>query len=371
MALRCPLSVSLSSSVSKTESKFQVSVASVGFVPLLKNQSSINISSRIGSFSHLAPKFLEWKKHRSELKASRINEEIAHGDGKGNKEGEKSHEHNANVRGKVIYDEEKDDDGETYQSYSAFKAKTQKDGSVHDPLLMSDEERKEWRREIREVIDKYPDVEEEGDPVEKRKKMENLLANYPLVVDEDDPDWPEDADGWGFNLNQFFNKITIKNNRKDDDDENYDSDKEIVWQDDNYIRPIKDITTTEWEETVLKDISPLIIFVHNRYKRPRENDKLREELEKAVNIFWESRLPSPRCVAVDAVVEDDLASALGVSKFPELLFTKAGKILYREKAIRTAEELSKMMAFFYYGAARPPCLKENVSDGQEQIPSIS
>lgn len=98
--------------------------------------------------------------------------------------------------------------------------------------------------------------------------MERLLAEYPLVVEEEDPDWPEDADGRGFGLDQFFNKISIKNVKKDDDDDDdYDSDKEIVWQDDDYIRPIKDITSAEWEETVFKDISPLIILVHNRYKR--------------------------------------------------------------------------------------------------------
>jgi len=38
-----------------------------------------------------------------------------------------------------------------------------------------------------------------------------------------------------------------------------------------------------------------------------------------------------QCVAIDAVVHCDLASALKVSVFPELIFTKAGKILYREK----------------------------------------
>lgn len=38
-----------------------------------------------------------------------------------------------------------------------------------------------------------------------------------------------------------------------------------------------------------------------------------------------------QCVAVDANTEFDLVSALKVSGFPELLFTKAGKILYREK----------------------------------------
>ncbi|XAR64532.1 hypothetical protein NMG60_11008258 [Bertholletia excelsa] len=238
-----------------------------------------------------------------------------------------------------------------------------------DSFLMDEEERQEWRRKIRKVIDMNPDFEEEVDPIEKKKKMEKLLADYPLLVEEDDPDWPEDADGWGFNLDQFFNKITIKNVKKDDD-ENYDSENEIVWQDDDYIRPIKDITTKEWEETVFKDISPLIVLVHNRYKRPKENEKMRDELEKAVNIIWNCRLPSPRCVAVDAVVELDLVSALHVSVFPELIFTKAGKILYREKAIRTAGELSKIMAFFYYGAAKPPGLN-STGKGEELIPGIS
>jgi hypothetical protein len=38
-----------------------------------------------------------------------------------------------------------------------------------------------------------------------------------------------------------------------------------------------------------------------------------------------------QCVAIDAVVETDLVSALKVSVFPEIIFTKEGKILYREK----------------------------------------
>ncbi|XP_042490935.1 thioredoxin-like fold domain-containing protein MRL7L, chloroplastic isoform X2 [Macadamia integrifolia] len=262
-------------------------------------------------------------------------------------------------------EEEVGSDGGRKDKESKIGGEDDEDG----PTLMDEGERREWRRKIREVIDKNPDVEEEEDPEERTKKMEKLLADYPLVVDEEEPDWPDDADGWGFNFGQFFNKITIKNVKKDDD-ENYDSDKELVWQDDNYIRPIKDITTMEWEETVFKDISPLIILVHNRYKRPRENEKVRDELEKAVHVFWNSRLPSPRCVAVDAVVELDLVSALKVSDFPEIIFTKAGKILYREKANRTADDLSRIMAFFYYGAAKPPCLS-NDGDSQEVIPSLA
>ncbi|CAI9108241.1 OLC1v1007802C1 [Oldenlandia corymbosa var. corymbosa] len=234
---------------------------------------------------------------------------------------------------------------------------------------MDYEERMEWRSKIREVMSKIPNVEEEVDPEERSKKIQKLLADYPLVVEEEDPNWPEDADGWGFNLGQFFNKISIKNVKKDDD-ENYDSENEIVWQDDDYIRPIKDITSAGWDEAVFKDISPLVVLVHNRYKRPKENEKIRDELEKAVHIIWNCRLPSPRCVAIDAVVETELVSTLKVSVFPELIFTKAGKILYREKAIRSADELSKMMAFYYYGAVKPPCLSDKKTL-DEDIPSFS
>lgn len=124
------------------------------------------------------------------------------------------------------------------------------------------------RRKIKEMIANSPDVEEELDPEERRKKTQKLLSEYPLVVDEEDPDWPEDADGRGFNLDQFFDKITIKNVKKDTTNENSsDSDDEIVWKDDNYIKPIKDITIDDWEDTVFRDFNPLVILVHNRYSR--------------------------------------------------------------------------------------------------------
>jgi len=38
-------------------------------------------------------------------------------------------------------------------------------------------------------------------------------------------------------------------------------------------------------------------------------------------------------VALDAVVETELVAALKVSVFPEVIFTKAGKILFRDKGI--------------------------------------
>ncbi|KAG2323753.1 hypothetical protein Bca52824_006481 [Brassica carinata] len=211
-------------------------------------------------------------------------------------------------------DDDEEEDGEVKKDTSEKRS-----ASLDDT-----EERREWRKKIREVIDNHPDVdEEEIDMVEKRRKMQKLLADYPLVFNEEDPNWPEDAD------------------------------------DDNYIRPIKDLTTAEWEEAVFKDISPLMVLVHNRYKRPKENEKFMEELDKAIQVIWNCGLPSPRT---------DLVSPASYC-VPEIIFTKAGKILYREKGIRTADELSKIMAFFYYGAAKRPCLN-GVDYSHEQIPSV-
>lgn len=259
-------------------------------------------------------------------------------------------------------DDDDDDDEDGHPKNKGHRA-------ASDPYLMTEEERLDMRRKIREVINMNPIVEEERDLVQRKIKMQKLLADYPLVVEEDDPDWTDDADGRGFKFDQFFNNIRIKNVRKEDDD-GYDSEKEIVWHDDDYIMPIRDITTMEWEDTVFKDFNPCVILVHNRYKRPRENVAARDELERAVKLFWETGLPSPRCVAVDAVVEDELAEALQVSIFPEIIFTKAGKILHRDKVVRTAEEWSKMMAFFYYKAVRPQCLDKAAGLNQERIPSL-
>nr|XP_009402681.1 PREDICTED: uncharacterized protein LOC103986396 [Musa acuminata subsp. malaccensis] len=271
----------------------------------------------------------------------------------------------------VLGDGRDEEDARRWNSAKTESDESDEDEDEDGPSLMSEDERKEMRRKIREVLDTNLNVEEETDPVQRRIKMQKLLADYPLVVEEEDPNWPEDADGRGFNLDQFFNKITIKNVRNDDDDYNYDSDKEVVWQDDNYIRPIKDITAREWEDTVFKDFNPLVILVHNRYRRPRENEQARNELERAVEMFWESGLPSPRCVAIDACVEHDLVDALQVSIYPEILFTKAGKILHRDKVVRSADEWSKIMAFFYYKAVRPSCLDETAGKDEEKIPSLS
>jgi hypothetical protein len=137
---------------------------------------------------------------------------------------------------------------------------------------MTDEERKTLRRKIREMMDRVPETAELTDPEERRAKMRELLTKYELVVEEEDPEWPEDAeDGMGFNLGQFFDRITIKAEKKDDaeeeDDSGYQSDKEIVWEDDNYIKPVRDVRTQDWDASVFTDFGPMIVLVHNRYKR--------------------------------------------------------------------------------------------------------
>ncbi|KAK1696402.1 hypothetical protein QYE76_013099 [Lolium multiflorum] len=241
---------------------------------------------------------------------------------------------------------------------------------------MTDEERKKLRRKIREMMDRMPEMQELTDPEEKKAKMRELLTKYELVVEEEDPEWPEDADdGMGFGLGQFFDKITIKAEKRDDadvdDDAGDGTKKEIVWEDDNYITQVRDVKTKDWDDTVFTDFGPLIVLVHNRYKRPQENVMARNELVKAIETFWEHDLPSPRCVAVDACAEPDLVAALKVFSFPELLFTNAGRILHREKAVRSAEVLARMIAFFYYKAARPPCLSESDGQGKEKVPLMS
>ncbi|KAF8719745.1 hypothetical protein HU200_024500 [Digitaria exilis] len=249
------------------------------------------------------------------------------------------------------------------------------EGGDDGEVPMTDEERRTLRRKIREMMDRVPETAEITDPEERRAKMRELLTKYNLVVEEEDPNWPEDAeDGLGFSLGQFFDKITIKAEKKDDteeDDTGYQSDKEIVWEDDNYIKPIRDVKTQDWDASVFTDFGPMVVLVHNRYKRPQENEMARTELTKAIEMFWEHNLPSPRCVAVDACAEPDLVDALKVSGFPEILFTNAGKIIHREKVVRSAEAWSRMMAFFYYKAARPPFLCEADGKGQERVPLMS
>ncbi|GJU90359.1 hypothetical protein Tco_1302782 [Tanacetum coccineum] len=287
MSLHCTglCSMSFSRSVYTKETIFK---ASLSFDKLSFTSTHLQRSS-----------FLAGTLRSSRLRASKVEEILDH-DGDKKKRVKKS--------GKI--DQSNDDD------------------DADDDFEMDEDERKEFREKIRQMIEMNPEVEEEVDPEEKRKKMQKLLADYPLVVDEEDPNWPEDADGWGFNFSQFFDKMSVKNVKKGEDDDGYDSEKEVNWED---IRAIKDITSAEWEDAVFSDLSPLVVLVHNRYRRPKENEMVHDQLEKAIQLIWDCRIPSPRCVAIDAVVE-----------------------------IRTADELSKIMAYFYYGGAKPSCLGTSV-----------
>ncbi|KAL6214503.1 hypothetical protein ACLB2K_013937 [Fragaria x ananassa] len=182
-----------------------------------------------------------------------------------------------------------------------------------------------------------------GDDEEESEREEEEA----VVVEEETDNWPVDAEvGWGIRASEYFEKHGIRNVV----DENGD---EIDWEgevDDNWV---KEINCLEWESFAFHP-SPLIVFVFERYNRAGENWKALKELEKAVKVYWNAkdRLP-PRSVKIDINIERDLAYALKVRECPQVLFLRGNRILYREKEIRTADELVAMIAHFYYNAKRP------------------
>ncbi|PIN17145.1 hypothetical protein CDL12_10190 [Handroanthus impetiginosus] len=145
----------------------------------------------------------------------------------------------------------------------------------------------------------------------------NTSGEKQMLVEEDDPDWPLDADvGWGIRASEYFEQHPIKNVVGEDG-------KEIDWT----------------------------CYDHFRAS---DNWKVLKELEKAAEVYWKAkdRLP-PRTVKVDINIERDLAYALKVKDGPQILFLRGNKILYREKDIRTANELVQMIAYFYYNSKKP------------------
>ncbi|XP_004292224.1 PREDICTED: uncharacterized protein LOC101304940 [Fragaria vesca subsp. vesca] len=167
------------------------------------------------------------------------------------------------------------------------------------------------------------------------------------VVEEETENWPVDAEvGWGIRASEYFEKHGIRNVV----DENGD---EIDWEGEVEDNWVKEINCLEWESFAFHP-SPLIVFVFERYNRAAENWKALKELEKAVKVYWNAkdRLP-PRSVKIDINIERDLAYALKVRECPQVLFLRGNRILYREKEIRTADELVAMIAHFYYNAKRP------------------
>ncbi|XP_008788241.1 thioredoxin-like fold domain-containing protein MRL7 homolog, chloroplastic [Phoenix dactylifera] len=166
------------------------------------------------------------------------------------------------------------------------------------------------------------------------------------VVEEEDPDWPLDADiGWGIRASEYFEKHPIKNVVVDGVEIDWEREMDEGW--------VKEINCLEWE-TFAFHPSPLVVLVFERYRRAADNWKLLKELEKAAKVYWNAkdRLP-PRTVKIDINIETDLAYALKVKECPQLLFVKGNRILYREKELRTADELVQMIAHFYYNAKRP------------------
>ncbi|CAJ1938604.1 unnamed protein product [Sphenostylis stenocarpa] len=168
-----------------------------------------------------------------------------------------------------------------------------------------------------------------------------------IVIEEESKNWPLDADvGWGIRASEYFEKHPIKNVVGEDG-------YQIDWEgeiDDNWVQ---EINCLEWESFAFHP-SPLIVLVFERYNRATDNWKNLKELEKAVKVYWKAkdRLP-PRAVKIDINIETDLAYALKVKECPQILFLRGQRVVYREKELRSADELVQMIAFFYYNAKKP------------------
>ncbi|XP_073117123.1 thioredoxin-like fold domain-containing protein MRL7 homolog, chloroplastic isoform X2 [Elaeis guineensis] len=170
--------------------------------------------------------------------------------------------------------------------------------------------------------------------LEEEEEEESSEGGGKEVVEEEDPDWPLDADiGWGIRASEYFEKHPIKNVVVDGVEIDWEGEMDEGW--------VKEINCLEWE-TFAFHPSPLVVLVFERYRRAADNWRLLKELEKAA-----------KTVKIDINVETDLAYALKVKECPQLLFLKGNRILYREKELRTADELVQMIAHFYYNAKRP------------------
>lgn len=188
---------------------------------------------------------------------------------------------------------------------------------------------------------------DEDDDNDDEEKGGGEGSGNKMVIEEESKTWPLDADvGWGIRASEYFEKHPIRNVVGEDG-------YEIDWEgeiDDNWVQ---EINCLEWENFAFHP-SPLIVLVFERYNRASDNWKNLKELEKAVKVFWRAkdRLP-PRAVKIDINIERDLAYALKVRECPQILFLRGNRIVYREKELRTADELVQMIAFFYYNAKKP------------------
>ncbi|KAF7836816.1 thioredoxin-like fold domain-containing protein MRL7, chloroplastic [Senna tora] len=203
---------------------------------------------------------------------------------------------------------------------------------------------------MKERVHDKSNSESSDDDEEDREEGEddgNNGREKKMVMEEESKDWPVDADvGWGIRASDYFEQHPIKNVIGEDG-------VEIDWEgeiDDNWVQ---EINCLEWESFAFHP-SPLVVLVFERYNRATENWKILKELEKAIKVYWSAkdRLP-PRAVKIDINIERDLAYALKARECPQILFLRGNRIVYREKELRTAEELVQMIAFFYYNAKKP------------------
>ncbi|AET04220.1 putative thioredoxin-like protein [Medicago truncatula] len=185
------------------------------------------------------------------------------------------------------------------------------------------------------------------DSYEEEVEEEEDGGGEKAVIEEESESWPLDTDvGWGIRASEYFEKHPIKNVVGDDG-------AEIDWEGETEDNWVQEINCLEWESFAFHP-SPLIVLVFERYNRANDNWKNLKELEKAIKVYWSAkdRLP-PRAIKIDINIEKDLAYALKVRECPQILFLRGNKMVYREKELRTADELVQMIAFFYYNAKKP------------------
>uniref|UniRef100_A0ACD5VTT8 Uncharacterized protein n=1 Tax=Avena sativa TaxID=4498 RepID=A0ACD5VTT8_AVESA len=196
------------------------------------------------------------------------------------------------------------------------------------------------------IQERDPEVLQGKGEILKPKEEEERVADeepgeeggeQKTVVEEEDTSWPLDADvGWGIRASEYFDKHSIKNVTVDGVEIDWEGEVDQGW--------VKEINCLEWESFAFHP-SPLIVLVFERYNRAADNWRFLQELEKAT-----------KTVKIDVNIERDLASALQAKECPQLLFLRGNKMLYREREIRTADELVQMIAYFYYNAKRPSCV---------------
>lgn len=253
-------------------------------------------------------------------------------------------------RRKIETSEDEDEEqGETFPTTIPRKPRR---GRRSEAAAVEDYVRESLDRTFASIREQNPEIVEKKEEVMKRRvdddeEDEGFGREKSMVVEEESRDWPLDADvGWGIRASEYFENHPIRNVVGDNG-------VELDWEGEVEDNWVKEINCLEWESFAFHP-SPLLVLVFERYNRASDNWKALKELEKAVKVYWDAkdRLP-PRSVKIDINIERDLAYALKVKECPQILFLRGNRILYREKEIRTAEELVPMIAHFYYNAKRP------------------